>query len=93
MTICNGAVFLYNGDTVPLYVSIILAALVILYLLVRICRLCYQAFSYSNFHIHETYKFYTLALLSLNFNFLYHKLQLDLLNDQELITPPMQEGY
>ncbi len=35
-----------------------------LYIIYKMCKLCSKAFSYSNFHIHEAYKFYTLALIS-----------------------------
>ena len=79
MTVCNKGVFLFDGDASALLVAIILGSLVGLYLLVRTCRLCHSAFSYSNFHIHETYKFYTLSLLSLGFSIFYHKVQLDLI--------------
>ena len=34
------------------------------YIIYKMCKLCSKAFSYSNFHIHENYKFYTLALIS-----------------------------
>lgn len=42
----------------------ILFVLLGLYIIFKMCQLCSKAFSYSNFHIHEAYKFYTLALIS-----------------------------
>lgn len=92
MTKCNGALFLYDGDSFSLYTVIILGSLVGLYLLIRMCRLCSSAFSYSNFHIHETYKFYALAMLALTFTTFYHKLQLDLILDVDT-TPNIQSGF
>ena len=52
MTVCNDGVFTYEGDASALLVAIILGSLVSLYLLFRTCKLCNEAFSYSNFHIH-----------------------------------------
>ena len=92
MTQCNGALFLYDGDSFSLYTVIILGGLVGIYLLVRMCRLCSSAFSYSNFHIHETYKFYALAMLALTFTTFYHKLQLDLITD-DYTTPTITNGF
>lgn len=80
MTFCNKEVFQYRKDIGYLYGVIVCGALVGVYLTVRMCKLCSSAFSYSNFHIHETYKFYALAIISLSFTIFYHKAQLDYLN-------------
>lgn len=47
-----------------IYTTEILFILLGLYIIFKMCQLCSKAFSYSNFHIHEAYKFYTLALIS-----------------------------
>jgi hypothetical protein len=35
-----------------------------IYIIFKMCLLCKVAYSYSNFYVHEAYKFYTLALIS-----------------------------
>ncbi len=50
------------------------------YMLFRMCKLCFSAFSYSNFHIHETYKFYAIAIIALAFTIMFHKTQLEYIN-------------
>jgi hypothetical protein len=35
-----------------------------IFLLYQMFKLCSKSFSYSNFHIHEAYTFYTMAFLS-----------------------------
>lgn len=75
---CNGDTFVYQGATSILYVILALDLLMILYLLYKMCVLCSTAFSYSHFHIHETYKLYALALLALFMMGMSRKTQLDL---------------
>ena len=81
MTVCNAAVFIYQGAEEYLYAVIGLGCLVGLYMMVRMCRLCSSAFSYTHFHIHEAYKFYALALMALAFTVFFHKTQLDYIKD------------
>lgn len=47
-----------------MYLSQAMFAILGLYIIFKMCQLCSKAFSYENFHIHEAYKFYTLALIS-----------------------------
>jgi hypothetical protein len=79
MTVCNGTVFQYRGEPGYLYGVIVSGLFVAIYLAIRMCKLCSSAFSYSNFHIHEAYKFYALAIIALFFTIFYHKVQLDYL--------------
>ena len=74
---CNGKIFIYPGTMPYLYVFIALAAVFALYLLYKTVRLCNKAFSYSNFHVHETYKLYILALINVGFIILSRAFQLD----------------
>lgn len=87
MAICNEAVFRYEGDRGYLYGVIVVGTVLGVYLVFRMCKLCYGAFSYSNFHIHETYKFYALAIIALSFTIFFHKAQLEYLNEVELKYP------
>lgn len=73
--------FRYEGDRGYLYGVIVVGTILGVYLIFRMCKLCYGAFSYSNFHIHETYKFYALAIIALSFTIFFHKAQLEYLNE------------
>ena len=46
-------------------------------------RLCSTAFSYSNFHVHETYKLYALAIVNIATVLLSRKAQLEYRNLEE----------
>ncbi len=98
MQVCHGAVFLYQGDTGYLYAVIVMGIVLGVYMLFRMCKLCFSAFSYSNFHIHETYKFYAIAIIALAFTIMFHKTQLEYINviqDDSItaIDNVTQEGY
>jgi hypothetical protein len=77
MTSCNAEIFIYNGDTGVLYFIIALDLLLMIFLLYKMCKLCSSAFSYSNFHIHEAYKFYTITIISVSLMALSRKTQSD----------------
>lgn len=77
---CNGYIFLYQGNRAFLYVYIGIACAFSIYLLYKTLRLCNIAFSYSNYHVHETYKLYALAFINLTFIILSRKSQLDYQN-------------
>lgn len=77
MEVCAEKVFTYHGPPEFIIVIMVLGAICGLYLTVRMCRLCFSAFSYANFHIHETYKFYAMALISIAFTVFFHKNQYD----------------
>jgi hypothetical protein len=47
-----------------LYSTLGMLVLAGLYIVYKMCLLCKIAYSYSNFYVHEAYKFYTLALIS-----------------------------
>jgi hypothetical protein len=74
---CNGAIFFYEGMEEFLIVFICIASLVLLFLLYKMLRLCSIAFSYSNFHVHETYKLYALAIVNVAVVLLSRKAQYD----------------
>lgn len=48
------------------------------FFLVKMCKLCSYAFSYSNYHIHETYKLYALSLINIMAALLVRNTQKDL---------------
>lgn len=50
----------------------------LLFFLVKMCKLCSYAFSYSNYHIHETYKLYALSLINILAALLVRNTQKDL---------------
>lgn len=77
---CNQSSFSnVEGDIqVVSYIIISLNACLLLFLLVKMCRLCSYAFSYSNYHIHETYKLYALCIINIMATLLVRKTQLDL---------------
>jgi hypothetical protein len=77
MNTCNEDVFVYDGDKSYLFVIIGLNSILLLYLLFQMFRLCSIAFSYSNFHIHEAYKFYALTMISVVIMILSRNSQLD----------------
>ena len=64
---CDPLFVTHSDDRIKtvLYVIIGLNILVVIFLLVKMCQLCSQAFSFTNFHIHETYKLYTLAMIAI----------------------------
>ena len=57
---------------------IILNAILLLFFLVKMCKLCSYAFSYSNYHVHETYKLYTISIFNILAVLLVRKTQIDL---------------
>ena len=48
----------------PIWIIEFIYAILAIYIIYKMCQLCSKAFSYTNFHIHEAYKFYALALIS-----------------------------
>lgn len=64
---------------------ICVSGVVLLYLLYKMFRLCSLAFSYSNFHIHETYKLYALGTINLIVLIFARKSQMDLLSNRTLL--------
>lgn len=80
---CNGKIFLYEGDKSFLMVYMILGGLVEVFLLYKMMRLCSIAFSYSNFHVHETYKLYAFAIVNLVVIIFSRKTQFDIKQLQE----------
>ena len=75
---CNGDTFIYEGAGEILYLIVGMDIAMALYLLYKMCVLCSTAFSYSHFHIHETYKLYALSLLALFMMVMSRKTQMDL---------------
>lgn len=59
---------------------IVLNCCLLLFFLVKMCKLCSYAFSYSNYHIHETYKLYALSIINIMAALLVRKTQIDLYN-------------
>jgi hypothetical protein len=59
---------------------IIMNCCLLLFFLVKMCKLCSYAFSYSNYHIHETYKLYALSIINIMAALLVRKTQIDLHN-------------
>jgi hypothetical protein len=57
---------------------IVLNFVLLLFFLVKMCKLCSYAFSYSNYHIHETYKLYALSIINIMAALLVRKTQIDL---------------
>jgi hypothetical protein len=77
---CNQKTF-SNTDSIDNYLTltiIILNSLLLLFFLVKMCKLCSYAFSYSNYHIHETYKLYALCIINIMAAILVRKTQVDL---------------
>jgi hypothetical protein len=75
---CNGKIFIYEGSETFIIIYLVLSLLVALYLLVKTMKLCSIAFSYSNFHVHETYRLYVLGIVNLLFIIFSRKVQWDL---------------
>lgn len=48
----------------PFYVIQVVYGILAIFIIIKMCQLCSKAFSYTNFHIHEAYKFYAVALIS-----------------------------
>lgn len=61
---CNYRMYVFNGSDGALYSLIAAYTLLATFLLVQMCRLCSKVFSYHKFHIHEAYRFYTVAFFS-----------------------------
>jgi hypothetical protein len=77
---CNQNTFsnttnLDEGITITI---IVLNSGLLLFFLVKMCKLCSYAFSYSNYHIHETYKLYALSIMNIMAAILVRKTQIDL---------------
>jgi hypothetical protein len=56
--------YVFNGSDSALYSLIAAYTILACFLLVQMCRLCSKVFSYHKFHIHEAYRFYTVAFFS-----------------------------
>lgn len=80
---CNSHIFFYEGEPAFLLTFIGLSSAVLLFLVYKMMRLCSTAFSYSNFHVHETYKLYALAIVNLSMILLSRKAQLEYRNLEE----------
>lgn len=85
-------------DTGIVITIIVLNFLLLLFFLVKMCRLCSYAFSYSNYHIHETYKLYTLAMINIMAALIVRKTQMDLYyfiypNGKDDDTIPQPQPY
>ena len=62
--VCNYRLFIFNGSDISLIILIVFYSILAMFLLIQMCRLCSKVFSYHKFHIHEAYRFYTIAFFS-----------------------------
>lgn len=62
---CIDSSFLIQYPDWVLYAINSLYVILCTFIILKMCKLCTKAFSYTNFHIHEAYKLYSLALLTI----------------------------
>jgi len=61
---CNYQMYVFHGSDASLIVLVVSYFLLAMFFLIQMCRLCSKVFSYHKFHIHEAYRFYTIAFFS-----------------------------